>query len=227
MDDESSKEYWRTYGWRKSYLGVKLEVLEVRLNEGFINRISLLEHPVLRDLLILKLGPQTNYLLPPEHAIELQWLWNSSNSNMEDVPALNDLENLIDDEITETEKEQIIKSRIGQSTFKKNLLAIKKKCILCGISDKRFLVASHIKPWSKSDNQERLDINNGLLLCPNHDSLFDKGYISFDDDGTILISNTLDEVTKVFLNINKTMNIRMNEGQREYMKWHRKRLFKG
>ncbi|WP_144532141.1 HNH endonuclease [Bacillus paranthracis] len=227
MDDESSKEYWRTYGWRKSYLGVKLEVLEVRLNEGFINRISLLEHPVLRDLLILKLGPQTNYLLPPEHAIELQWLCNSSNSNMEDVPALNDLENLIDDEITETEKEQIIKSRIGQSTFKKNLLAIKKKCILCGISDKRFLVASHIKPWSKSDNQERLDINNGLLLCPNHDSLFDKGYISFDDDGTILISNTLDEVTKVFLNINKTMNIRMNEGQREYMKWHRKRLFKG
>lgn len=128
-------------------------------------------------------------------------------------------------EVTETEKEQVIKSRIGQSTFKRELVIIQKKCRLCGVSDERFLIASHIKPWRQSDNQERLDVNNGLLLCPNHDVLFDKGYISFEDDGRILISESLDEATKVFLNINETMNIRMNEGQREYMKWHRDSLF--
>lgn len=116
--------------------------------------------------------------------------------------------------------------RIGKSLFKKALLSVEKKCRLCGVSDERFLVASHIKPWSQSNNPERLDVNNGLLLCPNHDSLFDKGHISFDDNGTILISDRLDEATKVFLNINKNMKIRMNEGQREYMKWHRENIFK-
>lgn len=129
-------------------------------------------------------------------------------------------------ELTKTEKEQIIKSRIGQSAFKKALLAIEKKCNLCGVSDERFLIASHIKPWSQSNNQERLDVNNGLLLCPNHDALFDRGYISFDDDGTIMTSFSLDEATMVFLNTNETLNIRMNEGQRDYMRWHRGNIFK-
>jgi hypothetical protein len=129
-------------------------------------------------------------------------------------------------EVTETDKEQVIKSRIGQSTFKKALLDIEQKCRLCGIRDKSFLVASHIKPWSKSNHQERLDVNNGLLLCPNHDSLFDKGYISFEDDGIIMISDRLDEATKVFLNINESMNIRMNQSQQQYVKWHREYTFK-
>lgn len=130
-------------------------------------------------------------------------------------------------EITETEREQVIKSRIGQSTFKKELLHIEKKCGLCGVSDERFLVASHIKPWSQSNNQERLDVNNGLLLCPNHDALFDKGYISFANGGTIMISDSLDEATKVFLNINESMNIKMNGRQRQYMQWHRENIFTG
>ncbi|WP_232240190.1 HNH endonuclease [Bacillus tropicus] len=100
--------------------------------------------------------------------------------------------------LDQTEKEQVIKSRIGQSIFKKNLLKNEEKCKLCGVSDKHFLIASHIKPWSQSNHRERLDINNGLLLCPNHDALFDKGYISFGDDGRILISNSLDEVLNFF-----------------------------
>ena len=68
------------------------------------------------------------------------------------------------EELTQTEKEELRKIRIGQSKFKKQLLTIEKKCRLCGVSDERFLVASHIKPWSQSNNQERLDVNNGLLL---------------------------------------------------------------
>lgn len=129
-------------------------------------------------------------------------------------------------EITETEKEQVIKSRIGQSAFKKALLGIEKKCRLCGVTDERFLVASHIRPWSQSNNQERLNVNNGLLLCSNHDALFDKGYISFDEDGSILVPDRLDKRSMTFLNINETMKINMNESQRGYMKWHREHLFK-
>lgn len=133
------------------------------------------------------------------------------------------IENDLDSTITldKTEKETIIKSRIGQSAFKKALLAIEKKCRICGVTNERFLVASHIKPWSESNNQERLDVNNGLLLCPNHDALFDKRYISFDKTGKVLIKESLDVTTKVLLNINETMRIKMNERQQNYMKWHR------
>lgn len=225
-DDENAKDYWHTDDWENPYLAVKLEVLEVRLEAGFISRLSLLEHPVLKDLLILRLRQQTNYLLSPEHSIELQKLWNFSYNSKEDVLVSIDIDKLMDAEITETEKEQIIKSRVGQSLFKKALVSLEKKCRLCGVTDERFLVASHIKPWSQSNNQERLDVNNGLLLCPNHDALFDKGYMSFDYDGTILISNSLDDGTRVFLNINETMKISMNESQQQYMKWHRENLFK-
>ncbi|MGH1286540.1 HNH endonuclease [Bacillus toyonensis] len=86
-------------------------------------------------------------------------------------------------------------------------------------------MASHIKPWSQSNHKERLDVNNGLLLCPNHDALFDKGFISFDREGAILISDGLDEVTKLFLNINENMKINMSEKQRIYMEWHRGYVF--
>lgn len=149
------------------------------------------------------------------------------NSNVNYISQFSlQLKEINNDEIMETEKEQIIKSRIGQSAFKKALLAVEKKCRLCGVSFERLLVGSHIKPWSQSNHKERLDVNNGLLLCPNHDALFDKGYISFNGEGTVLISNSLDEVTKVFLNINENMKINMNESQQQYMNWHRSNVFK-
>jgi hypothetical protein len=125
-----------------------------------------------------------------------------------------------DETIDETEKERIVKSRIGQSKFKQKLLAKSNQCALCGVNDERFLIASHIKPWSKSTNEERLDVNNGLLLCPNHDSVFDKGYISFDGEGKILISNEISESVKVFMNINPQLKLMLNDQQKHYIQWH-------
>lgn len=80
-DDSNAKEYWYTDDLEDSYLAVKLEVLEVGIGEEFISRLSLLEHPILKDLLILRLRQQTNYLLSQEHAIELQKLWESNNNS--------------------------------------------------------------------------------------------------------------------------------------------------
>ncbi|XIH38680.1 hypothetical protein C1N68_14050 [Priestia aryabhattai] len=78
-NDETAQNYWHTDEWENPYLSVKLEVLQVRLEDGFISRLSLLEHPVLKELLILRLRQQTNYLLSKEHAIELQGLWSANN----------------------------------------------------------------------------------------------------------------------------------------------------
>jgi len=64
-----------------------------------------------------------------------------------------------------------------------------------------------------------------LLLCPNHDALFDKRYISFDETGKIMVKQSLEATTKMFLNINDTMRIKLNERQQNYMKWHREKFF--
>lgn len=126
--------------------------------------------------------------------------------------------------ITQTEKERLIKSRIGQGKFKKLLIKRDCKCALCGVTDSRVLIASHIKPWSASTNEERLDVNNGLLLCPNHDALFDKHLISFDINGKIVISQSLDETARVFLNVNDQLRVKLNEKQLSYMKGHYQNL---
>ena len=89
------------------------------------------------------------------------------------------------------------------------------------------LRASHIKPWSKSDSHEKLDLGNGLLLCPNHDRLFDSGLISFSEEGEIMISTELDELNRTFMNVNPKMKIKVSEENREYLKYHREYIFKG
>lgn len=131
-----------------------------------------------------------------------------------------------DETIDETEKERIIKGRIGQSKFKQKLRTQSRQCALCGVNDERFLIASHIKPWSESTNEERLDVDNGLLLCPNHDALFDKGYLSFDRDGSLLVSNELDDTTRIFMNVNSNNRIQLTEKKQAYLKWHLTHRFK-
>lgn len=76
------------------------------------------------------------------------------------------------------------------------------------------LTASHIKPWTQSEPKEKLDVNNGFLMCPNHDKIFDKGYITFDDDGKIIISDRLTENDRLFLNVNSQMCIELTESNK-------------
>ncbi|NFO11862.1 hypothetical protein FDB29_12365 [Clostridium botulinum] len=128
--------------------------------------------------------------------------------------------------ISNTEKETLVKCRIGQGVLKRKLLKKNHECKICSMSDKSFLIASHIKPWSEADNNERLDENNAFLLCPNHDALFDKGYISFDDDGKILISQKLSDKTRDLLNINDSIVIYLTNENKVYLKWHRSNKFK-
>lgn len=96
-----------------------------------------------------------------------------------------------DSSISETEHESIVKSRIGQGYFRNKLIEYWQGCSVTQCRTISLLMASHIQPWRKSDNEQRLDVYNGLLLTPNLDKLFDKGYISFDKKGKIICSNAL------------------------------------
>lgn len=136
-----------------------------------------------------------------------------------------DFEQIINDPTTTTtEKTALIKSRIGQGMFRDRVLRHWTGCAVTGFSDTSLLVASHIKPWKKSTNSERLDQWNGLLLSPNLDKAFDKGFITFETDGSIRLSPLFTEAAK--LGIMPTMKIALKPEHERYMEHHRNEEFK-
>lgn len=92
-----------------------------------------------------------------------------------------------------SEREQNVKVRIGQGLFRIRIKEFEHGCRVTGVSHPRLLVASHIKPWRACSTEERLDGANGLLLAPHVDRLFDRGLISFENDGRVLVSERLDK----------------------------------
>lgn len=124
-------------------------------------------------------------------------------------------------------RQAVVNVRVNQGIFRERLLTKNKKCCLCGVCNPELLVASHIKPWAISSPEEKLDDNNGLLMCPNHDKLFDKGLISFDSDGNILISDKLSDTDKIFMNINENIKIPVTGNNAEYLDYHRKNIYVG
>lgn len=138
------------------------------------------------------------------------------------------IQSVLSEAIEFTEKEQLVKARLGQGIFRKRLVEIETQCRLTGITDQQFLIASHIKPWRDGNNEERLDGSNGLLLSPHVDRLFDRGWISFNDDGTLLISN--DDTDKVMASWGLKSNINVGnftDKQKFYLAYHRAYVYKG
>lgn len=123
------------------------------------------------------------------------------------------------------------KVRIGQSYFRAKLLSEMKSCPITGIDDKRLLIASHIKPWIHSNNEERVNTKNGILLSPLFDKLFDKGIglITFSLEKRILISNRISKENIAKLNISNNQEIENLDinGREKFLEYHRKFIFQG
>jgi predicted restriction endonuclease len=125
-------------------------------------------------------------------------------------------------DIGPTQKTQIINSRRGQGVFKANVRLIETACRVTGVANPRHLIASHIKPWSKSDDIEKLSGFNGLLLSPHIDHLFDKGFISFEESGNLVLSNKLETETLEKWQINKDINVgSFKQEQKQFLEYHR------
>lgn len=122
-------------------------------------------------------------------------------------------------------KKAIINVRVNQGIFRDKLLKRYNKCCLCGVENQTLLIASHIKPWAESEPEEKLDVDNGFLMCPNHDRIFDKGYITFDEHGKIIISDRLTKNDRVFLNVDSRMHIELTENNKKYLEFHRENVF--
>ncbi|SEQ59165.1 HNH endonuclease [Hyunsoonleella jejuensis] len=109
----------------------------------------------------------------------------------------------------ETERKGLVTSRVGQGAYRKRIIhRWEYKCAVTGFDKLKVLIASHIVPWADSTDNERLDVNNGLLLSPAYDALFDKHLISFEGNGKIILSDSIE--FKAYEKIGVTGNEKIN-----------------
>ena len=137
------------------------------------------------------------------------------------------LKNPIQIEVENTSKiiQQTI--RVGQEKFRRILLDEISFCPITGITDKRILTASHIKPWRVSNNNERLDKNNGFIFSPTIDKLFDIGLITFENNKSLLVSKSLDKSNIISIGIEpkKVYEKLPLENRMQYLEYHRNFIF--
>lgn len=161
------------------------------------------------------------------------------NDNLQDnpssvVPQVTQWEDHIEKElaasvvVTETIREALIEARRGQGKFRRNVFLLEQRCRITGVEKPEHLVASHCKPWRDSSNDERLSGENGLLLTPSIDHLFDRGFISFESDGHLLISPVADKLSlqKMGVPMDASTNVgRFSNGQRSFLEYHLQEVF--
>ncbi|MGY5218436.1 HNH endonuclease [Clostridium butyricum] len=224
--------YFNIYNQNGDFDSARFYIGSVDYAWSFIRELSL---PKITYVVIYKL---VNDLNPMDilYYFELNHISNRAHPLSYSTHTINNTSieiqnNIVNDtSISNTEKETIVNSRIGQGKFRTNVLSIMPNCPFTGISEPFLLRASHILPWSDcSTNEDRLNGYNGLTLTPTYDVLFDKGFISFQDNGQLLISPFLPHQIRISLNLieGQIYNIANFSGQRNvYLDYHRNNIFK-
>jgi hypothetical protein len=136
------------------------------------------------------------------------------------------IERTIEDreDLPETDRESLIIARRGQGLFKDRVMRIERFCRVTKVDNPVHLRASHCKPWRDSSNEERLNGENGLLLTPTIDHLFDRGFISFEDAGRLIISPVAhnESLQRMGIDTEQPVNVGVfSQGQRAFLDYHR------
>jgi hypothetical protein len=130
--------------------------------------------------------------------------------------------------LTATEREELVLARRGQGKFRARVQRVERHCRITHVDRPEHLRASHCKPWRDASNEERLSGDNGLLLTPSIDHLFDRGFISFRDDGRLLVSPVADRPSLVRMGVavDRTVDVgSFTSGQKRFLEYHRDRVF--
>lgn len=149
-------------------------------------------------------------------------IYDKSNMTISTISSIEDLES--NNNLTESEKDVLVKYRLGQSKFRKDLIDHWGGCSINGLVKTDLLIASHIKPYRECNDDEKYDVFNGLLLTPNYDVLFDKFLISFNQQGKIMISNKISQNDLEKLYIDKHSSIILDSKHNKYLDYHRSKF---
>ena len=198
-----------------SGMGEWIGLVDELLDAGFVDLIDNITHP--RYDALFAPSPELLAAMPSQSA--------SLPTAAEDIDAASvQLEQL-----PPTERAQVVMARVGQGRFRETLLeAFAGSCALTGFSFSPALRASHIKPWRDASNEERLAADNGLLLRADIDALFDGGYISFSDDGKLLMSTALPTAHAKALGLEAGLTLRcehLTDVRRSHLTHHRHHVF--
>jgi len=131
-------------------------------------------------------------------------------------------------DVPKTTRTALISARVGQGLFKERVSRLERACRITFVDNPTHLIASHIKPWRESTNEERLHEANGLLLTPTADHLFDRGFISFEDGGQLLISPVAHKESLRRMGLepsNPPRPLQFNEDQKHFLAHHRRAIF--
>lgn len=226
MPNIYSDHWQKIYYLEEDYLYFDIYRVDVKPPRVYINSSSRaydlireISLPNISYLAILKLKGENEILYYFRPFVE----YNPESIHEEEVEAIEE-----DKSITSKERDTIIKSRVGQGKYREKLLEECPYCPITMVNDERLLIASHIKPWVKSNNFEKTDPKNGFMFTPTYDKLFDRGFISFENDGTMLVSPWISPMNQKRLNISNGKKIRSLplEGREEYLHYHREFVFK-
>lgn len=142
-----------------------------------------------------------------------------------------EIEEIESSSLSEKTKVNLKTARIGQGKYRENLFEEIPFCPFTKINDERLLIASHIKPWVVSSNEEKIDPKNGITLSPTYDVLFDRGFISFENDGSLLVSPFISPMNQKRLDIKEGKKIQvalfLDDKRTGYLEYHRQNIFKG
>jgi hypothetical protein len=175
-------------------------------------------------------------LIGPEFAAAVHRASIDDNADLElkDVPLLQEWEDHLqheieaDDALPVTQRTALVQARRGQGLFKERVRKLETFCRVTHVDNPAHLIASHCKPWRDSRADERLDGENGLLLTPSIDHLFDRGFISFEDNGDLLISPVAHRLSLRRMGVATESGVNgggFSEGQRHYLEFHRNSVF--
>lgn len=203
-------------------LYVKFNNQQSKLGYDLIRELSL---PNITYISILKLVDAKN----PNQPIFYVRLFADYFGNIIHPAIIEQEEECILKEANTPERKEKLRARQGQGEYRRKLLEQCPFCPVTLISDDRLLIASHIKPWAKSNDFEKTDPYNGFMFTPTIDYLFDRGFITFTNKKEMLLSPFLSKMTysKLGLSDHKKYSMLNIEGRAEYLEYHRQKIWKG
>ena len=127
-----------------------------------------------------------------------------------------------------TERSGLVTSRVGQGAYRKRIIhRWEYQCAVTGFNKLEVLIASHILPWKMATDEQRLDVDNGLLLSPTYDALFDRHLISFENNGSIILTDSIetDAYAKIGITGKERLRLDVKDGVKYYLEHHQNLMF--
>lgn len=196
------------------------------LQSVYLTRVS----PALASTLFALIGPEATRAADVGHEVsQAERDTPAPERDIDEWERRVEIDIATDVAIRETERTALIQARRGQGRFRDNVRTVERACRLTRVERMEHLIASHVRPWRDSNNDERLDGENGLLLTPTVDHLFDKGFISFEDSGQLIVSPVADPVSLSRMGIDHKRRVNVgsfSEGQRRHLDFHRENVLR-